>query len=247
MSRSIGHTIISVRSTESTNNYATSQVRENETEEGTVFLAYEQTSGRGHLANKWESEPGKNLTFSIFMRPGFLPLDKTYVLSKVVCLGLESCLSRLVDGVRIKWPNDIYVGDRKICGILIENGIMNGQICQSVIGIGLNVNQKQFFSDAPNPVSLAILTGEEFQLDEILDELLKQIDFYYQLLVDGQYQQLDELFLSKLYRFGEWHSFQDEEHRYVGKIVGINEIGQLRIQEQDGPIHEYHFKEVGYL
>ncbi len=247
MSKIIGCTIVRIASTASTNNYATSQVYENEVKEGTVFLAYEQTAGRGHFTNKWESEAGKNLTFSILLRPTFLPVHLPYMLSKVICLGLESYLSHLVDDVKIKWPNDIYVGDRKICGILIENGIMKGRICQSVIGIGLNVNQERFLSDAPNPVSLKMLTSKDYGLDEVITELSESLDNYYRLLLEGKYDELDRAFLQKLYRLNEWHRYKDEAHTYTGKIIGVNKTGQLRIQEEDGPVHEYHFKEVVYL
>lgn len=247
MFKQIGQFIKKIQRTDSTNNYATGQVYENEVEEGTVFLAYDQTAGRGHFANKWESEAGRNLTFSIFLRPDFLPMHKSYLLSKVVCLGLESSLCRLIDDVKIKWPNDIYVDDRKICGILIENGIMNGKIKQSIIGIGLNVNQERFYSDAPNPVSLKMITEKIFDLDSLLADLLQSIDYFYKKLIDGEFDYLDQEFLKRLYRLEEWHSFKDEKHYYTGKIIGVNKIGQLKIQEKDGLIHEYHFKEVAYL
>jgi len=246
-SQIIGHNVVTVDQVGSTNNYATDQVRENEVEEGTVFLAVSQSAGRGHLANKWESEPGKNLTFSIYIRPKFLPVEKSYLLSKVVCLGLDRYLSNFVDQVRIKWPNDIYVGDRKICGILIENGIMRGEICQSIIGIGLNMNQRRFVSDAPNPVSLSQLTGDQYELKEEIKKLLAQIDYYYQYLVEGHFDEINRLFVSKLYRLNEWHQFQDEKKKYRGKIVGVNGTGQLQIQEEDGNVNAYHFKEVSYL
>jgi BirA family biotin operon repressor/biotin-[acetyl-CoA-carboxylase] ligase len=247
MCQYIGKTIVKVDRTESTNNYAIGQVYENEVEEGTVFLAHDQTAGRGHFANKWESEAGKNLTFSIFIQPAFLPVYQTFMLSKVVCLGIENCLSKFIDDVKIKWPNDIYVNDRKACGILIENGIMNSQIRQSVIGVGLNVNQARFYSDASNPVSLKLISGETYDLDALLKEVLQSIDYYYAQLVAGKFEYLDQEFHDRLYRFDEWHAFKDENHHYTGKITGVNEIGQLRIQEKDGPMHEYHFKEVVYL
>ena len=247
MSGTIGHAIIRIERTESTNNYATSQVRVNEVKAGTVFLAYSQTSGRGQLNNQWESEAGKNLTFSIFLKPYFLHIRKQFLLSKVVCLGIEAFLSEFVDQVKIKWPNDIYVGDQKICGILIENAVMNANIKHSVVGIGLNINQSGFFSDAPNPISLKMITGTEYDLDEMLSELLKQIDHFYQELAIGKYDEIDKLFHERLYRLNEWRTYKDETHEYQGKIVGVNEIGQLKIQEKEGELHEYHFKEVAYL
>lgn len=243
----IGQSIIRLERVGSTNNYASGQLRENEVEEGTVFLAVSQTQGRGQQSNRWESEDGKNLTFSLILRPAFLEIKDQFLLSKVVCLGLHQFLSVYVDCVRIKWPNDLYVGDRKICGILIENAILGARFSSSIVGVGLNVNQLQFLSDAPNPVSLAQLTGKQFNLNQLLGELLFAIDHYYQLLRDGETERLNAAFESNLYRLNEWHWFSDEHHRYLGKIRGVNEIGQLRVEEQDGPIHEYHFKEVSYL
>ena len=247
MCQHIGKTIVHIERTESTNNYATSQVRVNEVEAGTVFLACDQTAGRGQLTNRWESEAGKNLTFSIFVRPGFLDIRKQFMLSKVVCLGIETFLSRFVDGVKIKWPNDIYVGDRKICGILIENAIMNGIINQTIIGIGLNINQTQFFSDAPNPVSLKMISDTDYDLNVMIAALLKEIDHFYRKLETGQFDELDQAFLQRLYRLNKYHNYKDETHEYSGEIIGVNEIGQLKIQEKNGTIHEYHFKEVVYL
>ncbi len=247
MCQLIGQTIVKIRSTESSNNYAISQVRDNELEEGTVFLAYEQTAGKGQMNNGWESQPGKNLTFSILLKPEFLEIRHQFMLSKVVCLGLESFLSKYLSGVKIKWPNDIYIEDEKLCGILIENSLMNGVIIQSVAGIGLNVNQKKFISDAPNPTSLQILTNKEYKLDELLEELLRLIDFFYRKLKKGEYGEIDNCFVEKLYQLNELKWYEDDKHSYQGEIIGVNEIGQLLIQEKNGPLHEYHFKEVAYL
>ena len=247
MSRTIGHAIIRIECTGSTNNYATSQVRVNEVKAGTVFLAYDQTSGRGQLDNQWESEVGKNLTFSIFLKPHFLNIRKQFSLSKMVCLGIEAFLSEFIDQVKIKWPNDIYVGDQKICGVLIENAVMNANIRQSVVGIGLNINQTDFVSAAPNPVSLKIITRKDYDLEQMLDKLLSKIDHFYQMLAGGHEKEIDQLFHEKLYRLEEWRTYKDETHEYQGEIVGVNEIGQLKIQEKEGELHEYHFKEVAFL
>ncbi|MEL7586014.1 MAG: biotin--[acetyl-CoA-carboxylase] ligase [Prolixibacteraceae bacterium] len=243
----IGHTIIHIDRTESTNNYAISEVAVNEVQDGAVFLTCRQTAGRGQRDNRWESEDGKNLTFSIFLRPSFLEAHRQFMLSKMVCLGLVSFLSRHTENVKIKWPNDIYVGARKVCGILIENAIMGNTISQSVIGIGLNINQTSFLSPAPNPVSLKMITGMEYDLEVSLRELLSAIDLWYVRLREGRYRELDDAFYENLYRLNEWHRFRDEAHEYTGMITGVNAIGQLCIREKDGAQHEYHFKEVEYL
>lgn len=243
----IGQTIVRLERTGSTNNYAIGQMRENEVEEGAVFLAVSQTEGKGQQANRWESEDGKNLTFSIVLKPAFLEIIDQFMLSKAVCLGICGFLSSRVDGIRIKWPNDIYAGDRKICGILIENSILGGRFASSVVGIGLNINQLRFVSDAPNPVSLAQLTGQEADLDWVLAEVLSSIDGYYRLLLAGEYEMINDEFEAQLYRRGEWHRFRDEHHTYTGRIIGVNKIGQLRVEEENGWVNEYHFKEVSYL
>jgi len=243
----IGQNVIHVQRTASSNNYAISQLRENEIKEGAVFLAYDQTDGKGQLNNKWESEAGKNLTFSIVLKPSFLDIRHQFQLSKVVCLGIESFLSSIIDGVKIKWPNDIYVQDKKICGILIENSIMNGNITHSVVGVGLNVNQLQFVSDAPKPVSLAMITGQTYDLEEVLAGLLSRVDKYYQLLMQEEVHKIDQLFIQRLYQLNQLCWYEDENHQYEGFIEGVNEIGQLLVREKDGTVNEYHFKEVTYL
>lgn len=247
MIQQIGHTLITLKTVESTNNYAIDQVAVNEIEEGTVFLAYDQTAGKGQVNNQWESEAGKNLTFSILLRPAFLEIQKQFMLSKAVSLGLVNFLSRYTEEVKIKWPNDIYAGDGKICGILIENAIMAGTISQSIVGIGLNINQIRFLSLAPNPVSLKMITGRDYDLEVLVKELLSEIDRSYGRLREGRFPELDEAFHARLYRLGEWRAYRDAAHQYTGMITGVNPIGRLRIREEDGPEHEYHFKEVEYL
>jgi BirA family biotin operon repressor/biotin-[acetyl-CoA-carboxylase] ligase len=215
-------------------------------EEGTVFLAYEQFAGRGQMKNSWESEPGKNLTFSIVLYPEFLEIRRQFQLSKVVSLGIYSALNKYVKELRIKWPNDIYAGELKLAGILIENSIMSGSIKSSVIGIGLNVNQTVFVSDAPNPVSLQLLTNKHFDCDQLLREILEGINFYYQLLTDRETAKIDQDYLSALFRLNEWHEFKTEDSVFSGEIIGVNEIGQLLIKNAQGKILEFHFKEVEF-
>jgi BirA family biotin operon repressor/biotin-[acetyl-CoA-carboxylase] ligase len=247
MEQIIGNPIMRIQSPDSTNNYANSQIRENELPEGTVFLAYEQTAGRGQQKNFWESEAGKNLTFSIVLYPEFLEISRQFMLSKVVTLGIYKALHKYVDSLKIKWPNDIYAGDRKLGGILIENSIMSGLLKNSVVGIGLNVNQTVFHSNAPNPVSLQILTNQHYDCEKILTEVLSGINGYYSMLREGEEEKIDREFISVLYRLNENHHFRTESEIFKGEIIGVNEIGQLLILRQDGKILDFHFKEVEFL
>jgi BirA family biotin operon repressor/biotin-[acetyl-CoA-carboxylase] ligase len=247
MKQIIGNSIVRLNQIDSTNNYANSQIREKELVEGTVFLAHEQTLGRGQIKNTWESEPGKNLLFSIVLYPWFLEIRRQFMLSKVVTLGLYKALHKYVDNLKIKWPNDIYSGNQKLGGILIENSIMNGILKSSVIGIGLNINQTVFRSNAPNPVSIQTLTNQHYDCENILTEVLSGIDDYYTLLRNDEYERIDQEFITVLYRFYEKHHFRAERDVFEGEIIGVNEIGQLIIRKTDDEILQFHFKEVEFL
>lgn len=247
MEHIIGKEIIHLAVTDSTNNYANRQIREREVSEGTVFLAYEQTSGRGQLKNFWESAPGENLTFSFVVYPDFLEIRHQFMLSKVVVLGIYRALYKYIDNLKVKWPNDIYVGNQKLGGILIENSIMYGLLKSSVIGIGLNINQTVFISNAPNPVSLQNLTNKHYECETILSEVLSGINGYYNLLRDGEEDQIDMDYISHLYRLNETCHYRSENEVFEGQIIGVNEIGQLLIRRSDGKILDFHFKEVEFL
>jgi len=246
MDQIIGNLIVRLEVTDSTNNYANRQIREHGLSEGTVFLAYEQTTGRGQQNNSWESVPGENLLFSIVLFPDFLEIRRQFMISKVVALGIYKALNKYVDSLKIKWPNDIYVGNRKLGGILIENSIMSGLLKSSIVGIGLNVNQTVFYSNAPNPVSLKMLTNQHYDSEIILTEILSGIDWYYSLLRNGEEEIIDREFISALYRINEKHFFKAEDVVFEGEILGVNEIGQLLIRKNDGEVLEFHFKEVEF-
>jgi BirA family biotin operon repressor/biotin-[acetyl-CoA-carboxylase] ligase len=241
------NTLIRLKSVDSTNNYANAAIRDGHCPEGTVVLAYEQTAGRGQRTNFWESEPGKNLTFSIVFYPEFLEIRHQFMLSKAVSLGICRAVSNYIPTVRVKWPNDIYAGDRKIGGILIENSIMYGLLSSAVVGIGLNVNQTVFVSNAPNPASLKLLTNQQFDTDRVLEEVLSGINYWYNLLKAGADEQINREFISVLYGFQQQRRFSTESEIFEGEIIGVNEIGQLRIRRRDGQILEFHFREVGFV
>lgn len=143
---------------------------------GDALATHTQTAGRGQRGNSWEAEPGKNLTFSLMLRPEGLRAADAFHLSMAVSVGIVKALRRLLGAeVVLKWPNDIYVGDRKLCGILIENSLTGPYVAQSIVGIGINVNQTEFTSPAPNPVSMAQLAGHEFPLEATLAEVIEAI------------------------------------------------------------------------
>ena len=247
MAEIIGNNIIKIMKVDSTNNYASEKLVKNGCEEGTVVYAGEQSCGRGQLNNKWESEPLKNILFSIVLYPEFLPIPQQFLLSKVVALGLADVVSMYVDEVTIKWPNDIYIGNKKIAGILIENAIMGNVLGSSVVGIGLNINQLEYVGGAPNPVSLASVTGRFYELEQIFSLLIEAIDKWYILLKEGFVDLINQRYVEQLYRFGLKADYRDKTGVFAGEITGVNEIGQLQIRLLNGDIRTYHFKEVSFL
>jgi BirA family biotin operon repressor/biotin-[acetyl-CoA-carboxylase] ligase len=231
----------------STNNYANRLIMSKAAEEGTVVMTHFQGNGRGQASNRWESEKGKNLLMSIILFPGFLPAANQFLLSKVAGLSILEFLQREVKDVTIKWPNDIYVGNKKIAGILIENSIKGNFLSSSVIGIGLNLNQGEFLSDAPNPVSLKQLSGKEYQVEDVMHEILKLFFIWYKRLQQGNMEKIDLTYFSQLYRKEEWEIYSREGYQFEAKIVGIGEFGQLILQKRDETTRAYMFKEIEFV
>jgi len=233
--------------TDSSNNYAMELIKSNRAVHGTVVLAHWQEKGRGHRGNSWKSDPGKNILFSIILFPQFLKAEKQFYLSKIASLAIADLLKDKTAGISIKWPNDIYAGDRKISGILIENMVQGTNIYASVAGIGLNVNQTDFGSDLPNPVSLKSLTGEEYSVEDLADRLIKIFFEWYDILQSGSLAQIDSDYLDSLYLKGEWAYFIKEGKQFEARITGIGEYGQLITEDRSGHTSEHLFKEIEFV
>lgn len=231
----------------STNTMAATILRRGDVMEGTVIRAGFQRAGKGQMGNSWESEPGKNLLISIILFPVTVKADRQFILSKAISLGIRDCLSEHTGNVSIKWPNDIYAGDDKIAGILIENSVIRDEIESSIAGIGININQEIFLSDAPNPVSLRMLTGKEYDLGVVLEDLLKRIDRRYKMILYERTGQIDSDYLASLYRYDIWSEFSDSRGIFEGKITSVTGAGRLLIEDRRGRIYEYGFKEVNFL
>ncbi len=246
MNEIIGSTIEQIHITDSTNNYAATQLLTKRPPEGTVFVASSQIDGRGQQSNIWESEPFKNLTFSILLYPRFLEIVKQFEISKAISLGVTDYLKEISDQVSIKWPNDIYIGNRKIAGILIENSVSGNKISSCIVGIGLNINQLVFTGDAPNPVSLLQITGRVYDLDGALSNLCLKIDARYQQLLNGKFGQIDADYIEMMYRRDIWSPYADETGDFEGRIIGVDQIGQLKIETRSGRVRKYQFKEVTF-
>ena len=167
--------LIRLREVNSTNAYIQSLSRDERLPEGSVVWADFQTAGRGQIGNVWESENGKNLTFSIVFYPSFLLAKHQFLISQIASLSVKETLDEFISGITVKWPNDVYWNDKKICGMLIENDLAGQYIYSSVIGIGININQAVFRGDAPNPVSLYQILGREVDIVDFLHRFLGHI------------------------------------------------------------------------
>lgn len=240
-------TIVYVEETSSTNNMLASVA--SQFEHGTALAAHKQTAGRGQRGNHWESEPGKNLTFSILLYPRGIVAARQFEISQTVAISITKVLRSLLrtDEVCVKWPNDIYYKDQKIGGILIENSLAGPFIAHSIVGIGINVNQLKFHSDAPNPVSMAQIAGHEFDIDQVLEYLVTQIvnDFdAYEELHDGAS-------LSARYRFMLWRGDGYWPYRdnlsgdiFNARIAAVDPSGMLTLSTVTGSFRTFNFKEV---
>ncbi len=244
----IGKNIIRLKEVNSTNQYASQIIKKGNIDEGTVIITSNQTSGKGQAENKWESEKGLNLTFSIILTPSFLPIDKQFLISKISSLAVLGFLKKLfVENASIKWPNDIYIGRSKIAGILIENSIKGETIDTTIIGIGININQTQFSSEIPNPTSLKMLFNKNLDLNECLDIFLQEINEWYNLLKFNNYSFIDKEYLNSLYVFNKWSQFNYLNQKITARIKGVSKYGKLLLEKEDGNNIECDLKEIKYL
>ncbi len=242
----IGKKLIYMPECHSTNTWARNEFSHNDLPEGTVVLTDHQTAGRGQRGNIWTSEKGTNLTFSIILRPKFLEVSKQFSLTVLVSLAIAEVVAQYApeSTPAIKWPNDILVGDQKIAGILIENMVKNGALECAIIGIGLNVNQSDFGSY--RATSLFNLSGSEFSLEAILEDLAHQIEIKYLQLKSGYEEALLEAYHTRLYRKGTWHAYEYQDQPIQGRIQGVAADGTLTLETTQGKIQP-GFKELKYF
>lgn len=213
-----------------------------------------QTAGRGQAGNSWESEPGKNLTFSVLLRPNDIPTEAYFRLNMLVSLAV---ITTLGGSATIKWPNDIYIGDRKLCGILIENIL--GAERFAIAGIGLNVNQTRFVSPAPNPTSLALETGREYALEPLLEQIIDEMKKLRPLLTEPETQKA--MYMQHLYRRDGYYPYVEREvstaptmiqqertpETFEARIADILDDGTLLLERRNGETRNYHFKQIRYV
>ncbi|WP_308599749.1 biotin--[acetyl-CoA-carboxylase] ligase [uncultured Dysgonomonas sp.] len=239
--------VIHISETNSTNNYLKELLQTQNVDEGTVVWADFQSAGKGQRGNGWESEAGKNILFSIVLFPGFIKAGEQFILSQIVSLAVANCLQEYTEGISIKWPNDIYWNEKKICGILLENTILEDNIGHSVAGIGININQENFRSEAPNPVSLKQITNRHYNLEEILKTVVDNINAYYQQIKIGKTDFLIKQYKESLFRKDGYHLYNDGISDFLARIQDVDSSGLLILKTKEGEERHFAFKEVKYI
>lgn len=234
-------------SVDSTNNEARRRLDNNdELPEISVIIADEQTSGRGQRGNSWEAEAGKNLLFSIVCHPDFLKASEQFVLSQAIALAVALTVNEVVvtDECRVKWPNDIYIGNKKVSGTLIECDLRGSNIETCIIGTGININQEVFHSDAPNPVSMAQIAGKEFDREAILSQILGRFITIYDVIRQGDADAVRRLYKVWLYRKSGFYKYADANGEFLAEIADVEKTGHLVLRLENGELRRYEFKDV---
>ena len=236
--------IFRLASTTSTNDEA----RDPKYRHGDVVWAERQTAGRGQRGHAWSSAEGENLTFTLLLEPRFLPVGKQFLLSEAVALALVDTFGHYGIDTRIKWTNDIYAGDRKIVGMLLEHNYSGPNLARSIVGIGINVNQTAFDPALPNPVSMAQLAGRPFDRAEVLETFLAKCRVRYQQLERGEEALLQEEYRRRMYRLGERHRYRiPGRGECEAAIEGVRPTGELLLRHTDGSLGEYLFGEIEFV
>lgn len=239
--------IIELDHTISTNTYALELLKFQNAKEGTVICANFQSKGQGIRGVNWESEHGKNILMSIVLSPD-ISIEKQFEINNCMSLALYDFAKKyFTQEVKIKWPNDLLVNENKLGGILINNMVRDGKIRNTIVGIGVNVNQIQFDNYSPPATSLKELLENDFDIEQIQKEILDCIEFRYANLKKEKSSKMREEYLSILYAFNQWRNYKIQDKQIKAKIVGIDEIGKLILEFEDNKTKAFALKEIAYL
>jgi BirA family biotin operon repressor/biotin-[acetyl-CoA-carboxylase] ligase len=247
MKKNPGKRIEWLTEVDSTNRHMSEKARKQKLEHGDVIITHNQTRGKGLGQNDWMSEEGKNITMSVYWRHQGLSAEKPFYVTIFTALGLCDFLNSYTDRISIKWPNDILHEERKLCGILIENSITGALVSSSIVGIGLNVNQKTFASHLPNPTSLSLICNRTFNIEHLLYRLLDCLDKRYHQFEKQEYSNMKSEYLKKLFLFNEYREFNSIHGKITGKITNVLDSGELVFHKKNesSPLL-FSFKEIEY-
>jgi len=230
----------------STNDWLMRRISDQKFNEGTVVMASTQTQGKGQRGASWSSQASKSLTFSVLLKPSFLSTAHAFDISICVALAIFDSLTDLRSGFKIKWPNDICFEDKKIAGVLIENQMSSSVYQNAIVGIGLNVNQKDFES-LPKAISLKQIVGLEFPVEKVMERLCETLEARYLQLRAGKFEALKKAYLSNLYWFNELHFYKSQNELLQGKIIDVLRNGCLQLELIDGKIRDFDIKELEFV
>lgn len=248
----IGKNMLFLPEVESTNTYAMNLLRNVNTIEGTTIITDHQTKGKGQRGSLWHSNIAQNLTTSIILKPHFLSINASFYLSKISALAVHDVLTEIFANrhydIKIKWPNDILIDKQKIAGILIENNFSHTNIQSSVLGFGINVNQTDFDNYNRQATSIKLLLNQDFEREELLQKLCKNIEKWYLKLKEGKQAMIDEQYFKNLYLMQQVAMFADaHEKRFMGKIKTITPKGHLVLELEHDVIKEFDVKDIRFL
>ncbi len=240
--------ILKLDAIDSTNTYLKDLMLSRVLEDFTVIVASEQLKGRGQMGAEWQSKKGNNLTLSILKKFNYLPVTDQFLLNICVSLAILDCLKKVpIPNLSVKWPNDILSGNTKICGILIENVLSGKQIQESVIGIGLNVNQL-VFDDLTNVSSMKLITGRTFDLDELLQEILMSLKAFFNRMEENNSAQLWKMYEQVLFRKDKPSTFRNNKGElFMGFIRGVSPQGKLMVELENAVFREFDLKQIKLL
>lgn len=239
---------IKLDATDSTNTYLKNLARRNELEDFTTVVTHEQLKGKGQMGATWKSEAGKNLTFSTLKKFNKLSATNGFLLNICASLAVSDVLKRFsVPNINIKWPNDILSGDKKICGILVENLLHGNQIKNSIIGIGLNVNQTIFHTIA-NATSMNLLLGHTYNLDTVRGALIDELKNLFISVEKDEFDTLRSAYEQQLFRKDTLSTFKNVKgNQFMGFIRGVSEEGRLLVELEDAILQEFELKQIQML
>ncbi|MBK7096045.1 MAG: biotin--[acetyl-CoA-carboxylase] ligase [Saprospiraceae bacterium] len=242
---SIGNVIIHLEETSSTNLYAQNLISSNKQAEGIIVLADFQSEGRGQGNNKWKSEKSSNLLMSLIVLPVFLTPVNQFYLNMAVCISVVRALEHVTGlVVNLKWPNDILINRKKISGILIQNSLGNNQINSSVIGIGINVNQKNFSEQLLHATSIAVETGKDSVIKDVLDVLIDNLRIFYYHLQNSKLEEIRKMYMNYLFGINEKVAMERKSGlKFTGILQGVSTTGELIVEENEN-LQKYRHGEV---
>ncbi len=239
---------------DSTSNYAHLLLeRGEELPDLTIIESEDQTAGRGQKGNSWETEKGKNLIFSLVCHPKWVHPAQQYVLSECIALAVVKALKQQLpdefkEKLSVKWPNDIYFGDKKISGTLIECDLMGKSVSNCIVGTGVNINQQVFVSDAPNPISLFNIIGRETERETVFGDLISEFSKLYERVREGESSAIHDEYKSCLYRNDRaFYPYSDEKGLFSARIIDVEPSGRLILETEEGERRRYEFKEVKFV